>query len=278
LPAGTLGYTMPVKVDEDPPGETASASPRFQASPRCWVGVCILMLLFVLPAIIEAQDAIQPPSGLRVIPSTGTALTNAPQFHVNRLHAVAVAVFGKCGCSEDGVKFTDFDRGQILEPGAIIRTGEGARADLLFKRSGTIVRLQAGAELKLERIAVNIKGGHPSEHISLDLRAGRVFTVVRSTATDSTLEIRNAAGRAVVEGSGGGKYIIAADGTYLSAIGSVVPIKLIGENGITVIAAGQQFTKQDGKLRALAQTSNDSDLVQLDEFQASINGPAAGSP
>jgi hypothetical protein len=266
-----------VNVDEIRPAEeTAGALPQFHAKSPTRVTLAIMMLPFGLPAIMAAQETVQPPSGLRVISSSGAARTNAPQFRVNRLNAVALAVSGQCACSEDGVTFTNFGCGQIFEPGAVIRTGEAAQADLLFKRSGTTVRLQAGTELRLEKIVVTVKDGHPSEHTLLDLRAGRIFTVVRSASADSTLEIRNAAGRSVVEGKGGGKYIIAADGTHVSAIGSVIPIKLIGENGITVIAAGQQFTKQDGKLSALAQTSNDLDLTQLDEFQASINGPAAG--
>jgi len=240
--------------------------------------VPIMMLQFMLPAIIQAQELIQPPCGLHVILSTDVVRTNAVPTRINRLHAMAVSVSGKCDCSQDGVTFTQFECGHIFEAGAIIRTGEGARADLVLKHSGTTVRLQARTEIRFDRITVTVKDRHPSEHTLLDLRAGRIFTVVRSAATDSTLEIRNAAGRSVVEGHGGGKYIIAADGTHVSAIGSVVPIKLIGENGITMIAAGEQFTKKDGKLRPLDDTPYNSDLVQLDEFQASIHGPAARRP
>src|SRR5208283_6226892 len=100
--------------------------------------------------------------------------------------------------------------------GAIIRTGENARADLFFRRTGTTVRLQAGTEIKLEEMAATVKNGIPSEHTLLDLRAGRIFTVVRSKVAGNIMEIRNAAGRSVVEGSGIGRYIITADGTHVS--------------------------------------------------------------
>jgi hypothetical protein len=242
------------------------------------VAIPLVMLQLCLPVTIEAQEVIQPPSGLRILSSDSAARTNAAQGHAVRFHAVALTVVGKCDCSEDGVTFTHFERGHIFEPGAIIRTGEESRTDLFFNRSGTSVRLQAGTEIRLEKIAMTVKEGHPSEHTSLDLRAGTVFTVVRAAVKPSTLEIRNAAGRAVVEGSGGGRYIIGADGTHVSAVGSVIPLKLIGENGTTIIAAGQQFSRQNGKMLPLSGASYVKDLVQLDELQASTDGPAAGGP
>jgi len=55
---------------------------------------------------------------------------------------MTVAVRGKCECSEDGITFTNVDRNHIFEQGATIRTGENARLDLFFRRTGTTVRLQ----------------------------------------------------------------------------------------------------------------------------------------
>ena len=77
-------------------------------------------------------------------------------------NAVTLSVQGKCACSEDGAKFTKWKRGHIFEQGAILRTGEKARADLFFRRTGTTVRLQAGTEVKLEQMALTIKDGHPT--------------------------------------------------------------------------------------------------------------------
>ncbi len=232
----------------------------------------------MMAAGIEAQPLIKPPTALRVIMPTGVARTNAVLTHASRLHAVAVAVAGHCSFSHDGVTFSNFDGGQIFEAGAIIRTGEKARADLLFQRSGTTVRLQAGTEIMIDRMAVKVKENHPAEDVLLALRAGRIFTVMRPAATDRRLEISNAAFRAVMEGRAGGRYIIAADGTCVAAIGSIVPLKLISDNGLTMIAAGQQFARQDGHLCSLAKNPYHSDLDPLDELQASIHGPAAGRP
>lgn len=241
-----------------------------------WAAVSMAVLQLGLPVRVVAQEVVQPPSGLRVITAAGATQGNAPQLHFVRPHAVALTVIGKCDYSEDGVTFTHFEAGHIFEQGAIIRTGPEARADLFFRRSKTTIRLQAGTEVRLESMAVTAKEGHPSERALLDLRAGRIFTVVPSLAIGSTLEIKNAAGRSVVEGNGGGKYIITADGTQVSAIGSVIPLKLISENGTTIISAGQQFTRQDGKMLPLDRTLYVKDLVQLDELVASSSGPDTG--
>jgi hypothetical protein len=190
-----------------------------------------------------------------------------------RPNSVAVSIHGKCDCSEDGVTFTHLERGHLLEQGAMIRTGDGGRADLFFWRTGATVRLQAGTEIKFEKMAFNARAGRPAMHIVLELRAGKIFTVVRSAKADSTLEIRNAAGRSVVEGSRAGRYIITADGTHVSHKDTAVPLKLIGENGTTFIAAGEQFTRQDGKTLFVPSTLFVQDLAQLDDLQAVAEKP-----
>jgi hypothetical protein len=242
--------------------------------------VVISMVVFQLslPVALSAQEAVPPPTGLRVITSDSATQANVPHPRVVRPQAVALAVIGKCDYSEDGVTFTNFEGGHIFEQGAIIRTGQEARADLFFRRSKTTVRLQGGTEVRLESMAVTAKDGHPSEHALLDLRAGRIFAVVPVAVVGSTLEISHAAGRSVVDGSGGGKYIITAEGTQVSAIGSVIPLKLIGEAGITIIAAGQQFTRQDGKILPLKGASYANDLLQLDELGGSASGLAEVKP
>jgi CheY-like chemotaxis protein len=188
--------------------------------------------------------------------------------------AVVISTRGACETSPDGVAFTSPERGRLLEQGAIVRTADNARADLFFRRTGTVVRLQAGTEIKLEKMTLEMKDGLPVVHTLLDLRKGRIFTVVRSAVAGTTLEIRNAAGRSVVEGSGIGRYIITADGTHVSAKDSVIPIKLIGENGITIIAAGQQFAKKDGKMIPISTGLWVENLIQLDQLQAITEEPA----
>lgn len=213
-------------------------------------GVLTVLLQWCLPAALQAQDV--KPSPASDPPPT----------------AVTLSAKGKCDYSVDGVTFAKLEQGQLLEQGAIVRTGEEARTDLFFRRTGTTVRLQPATEIKLEKMDVNMIGGLPVVHTLLDLRAGRIFAVVRSAVAGSTLEIRNAAGRSVVEGSGVGKYIITADGTHVTAEGSVIPLKVIGENGITIVTAGQQFTRKDGKMLPVHGDEWVKELIQLDEVQA----------
>lgn len=103
----------------------------------------------------------------------------------------------------------------------------------------------------------------------LNLRAGRIFTIVRSVVPGSTLEIRNAAGRSVVEGGAGkGRYIITADGTQVADRDSAVPLKVIGDTGITVIKPGQKFDPREGKVFAAAAPAAVEEMIDLDEIQS----------
>ena len=258
------------------------------------------MLQICLPALINAQVALQPPTGLRIMASDGAARDNlaassaagsgplyaqtasltpplsprSPDIS-DQPTAMTISAVGKCEYSQDGVTFTNLAKAQILEQGSVIRTGDGARTDLFFRRTGTTVRLQAGTDIKIEKMTLTIKDGLPLVNTLLELRKGRIFTVVRSEVAGSTLEIKNAAGRSVVEGSGIGRYIITADGTHVVATGSVIPLKVIGENGVTVLAAGQQFDKKEGKPLDASPTLWVKDLIEMDELQAVTEAPAA---
>jgi CheY-like chemotaxis protein len=264
------------------------------------VAVLMTVLLLGLPAAMNAQQPLQPPDGLRIVAASGIPTDNAAAFWdpgngvlyaqvpspatplpprspsmSDQPTAMTLSVVGKCEYSEDGVTFTNLAKGRILKQSAIVRTGEDARTDLFFRRTGTTVRLQAGTEIRIEKMMLTLRDGLPILNTLLDLRKGRIFTVVRSSVAGSTLEIRNAAGRSVVEGSGIGRYIITADGTHVAAQGSVIPLKVIGENGITVIAAGQQFDPKAGKPFAASPPLWVKDMIELDELQAVTDEPAA---
>ncbi|HVY70632.1 MAG TPA: hypothetical protein VHH73_11940 [Verrucomicrobiae bacterium] len=187
--------------------------------------------------------------------------------------AVVISVHGKCEYSDDGGVFTELKNHHVLSQGAVVRTGDGARADLFFRRVGTTVRLQADTEVKLEKMARSTKDGASTMQTLLDLRKGRIFTAVRSLVPGSTFEIRNAAGRSVVEGSGSGRYIITADGTQVADKTSVVPLKVIGDTGITVIAPGQAFRAKEGKMLPMDASKEVFTFIQFDELDALAEDP-----
>lgn len=196
-------------------------------------------------------------------------------------HALVLSVEGKCDYSEDGKLFAALNNGQVLNQGAVIRTAEDARADLFFRRTGTAVRLQSGTEMRLEKMTRSLTNGKPVIHTLLDLRAGRIFTAVYSLVAGSTFEIRNAAGRSVMQGGGSkGRYIITADGTHVADTDSVAPPKATGETGITVITPGQKFNPKEGKMFALETPETLKALIDFDELASSAEqlSPPTESP
>ncbi len=183
--------------------------------------------------------------------------------------AIVISVNGKCEYSEDGTHFAGFKADHIFKQGDVIRTGEKSRTDIFFKRIGTTVRLQAGTEVKLEKMERHMQGGIPAMDTLVALHTGRIFTVVRSLVLGTTFEIRNAAGRSVVEGGGGeGRYIITADGTHVTDQNSTVPLKHIGETGITIITPGMKFSAKDGKMLPLAASHEVELLIDIDELHS----------
>jgi hypothetical protein len=234
---------------------------------KSWPSLPLVIVQLLLPAVVVAQDmkpaaAIVHESAEAIVPPT----------------ALTISFHGTCDYSEDGVTFSKLERAHIFAQGATVRTGDDGRVDLFFRRTGITVRLQAGTEIKLETMTVTMKDGLPVVRTLLDLRTGRIFAVVRSAVAGSTLEIKNAAGRSVVEGSGTGKYIITADGTHVSAEGSVIPLKVVGENGITLVSAGQQFSPKDGKMLPLSASWKVKEMIELDEIEASSEAAGAETP
>ena len=86
-----------------------------------------VLLQLCLPAAINAQEVKQAPESRLQSPDDAA-----------RPNAVTLSVRGKCDFSEDGVAFTNFERGHIFEQGAFIRTGENARTDFFMWQNTTI--------------------------------------------------------------------------------------------------------------------------------------------
>ena len=183
--------------------------------------------------------------------------------------AIVISTVGKCEYSQDGTTFAAFKDDHIFRQGEVIRTGEKSRTDIFFKRIGTTVRLQAGTEVKLEKMERHMKDGQPVMDTLVALHTGRIFTVIRSLVSGSTFEIRNAAGRSVVEGGGGeGRYIITADGTHVTSKDSVAPLKVVRETGITVIEPSMKFNAKEGKMLPLNAPEAVELLIDIDELHS----------
>ena len=144
---------------------------------KCRTSISLILALSSWPFLnlVMAQAPPTPPVQFEV-----RETSDIPQ-------ALVIAVNGKCEYSEDGKTFSALKVEQVCKQGDVVRTGEGARADLFFRRIGTSVRLQAGTEMKLEKMSRQMKDGQPVMETLLDLRTGRIFTVVRSLILGSTL-------------------------------------------------------------------------------------------
>lgn len=223
------------------------------------LGISAAASLFLL-----AAQPPTPPAVVRSIPPLDqlSEITKAP-------HAVVLSEHGKCEYSEDGVTFVRLRPGRILKEGAVVRAANNSSADLFFRRIGTSVRIQQNTELKLESMTRELKDGMPVMRTLLDLRSGSIFTVVRSLVPDCTFEIRNKAGRSVVEGGlGKGRYIITADGTHVTDKDSEIPLKVIGETGVTIVTPGQKFHAKEGKLFPLDPPESVELMIDFDELDS----------
>src|SRR5688572_7183584 len=131
-------------------------------------------LAWTLLTPVQAQ-----PARVNIITEPSGDIPDVPQ-------ALVLSVHGKCEYSDDGATFTALKAGHVFkQQGAVVRTGEAARTDLFFRRIGTTVRLQSATEVMIEKMSRHMKDGMPVMETLLDLRKGRIFTVVRSLVPGS---------------------------------------------------------------------------------------------
>ncbi len=240
----------------------------------------LIALPLAASAAVHIEDAKRTSaSGLAVQISEDTATPNA----------VLMSFQGKCSYSVDGTNFVRVEAKDVFSmrptsgraedsskartpliftQGMVVRTEEDSRVDLFFRRVGTKVRLQPGSEIRLEKMERHMQGKQPMMDTLVALEKGRIFIAVRSLVIGSTFEIRNAAGRSVVEGGGRGRYIVTADGTHVTEKGSVAPLKVIGGTGVTLIAPGMQFSGKDGKMLPLEAPQAVKLLIEFDELDS----------
>lgn len=210
--------------------------------------------------------------------------------NVTEPQAVVLAVSGQGESSEDGQAFSRLktaDRkdalargesedgsvkqlwGQALKAGTVVRTGKIGQTDIFFTRTGTTVRIQADSEVKIEKMERLVKRGEPVSQTVLNLTKGSVFVAVRAYEAGSTFEVKNTAGRAVIGGSGSkGRYIITADGAPVMEKDSDVPLKLITDNGTTVVAPTQKAFSNDARPLALEPSPAEKALIESDDFES----------
>ncbi|HTH47316.1 MAG TPA: hypothetical protein VMB21_07375, partial [Candidatus Limnocylindria bacterium] len=220
-------------------------------------------------------------------PAASATLLAAPR--ADAAQALILSVHGDCEYSADGVTFSplkeikegatlrgsDDEEGAVkrlwsrsLSESAVLRTGKDAQADIFLTRTGTTVRVHADSELKLERLIRIAKDQVPPGAVVLDLTRGRITVAVRALVPGSTIEVKSAAGRAVIGGSGTkGRYSIAADGTEIADRDSDVPLKLVTDAGVRVIPPAEKSLAR--KSRPLPENPSETEIALLaaDDFE-----------
>jgi len=185
-----------------------------------------------------------------------------------RRQVVVLLTDGQCLYAEDGAKFHALQVHDVLFEGAVIQTGKGSWSDLFIRRTGTTVRLAPESQMRIARLSEASENGVPVLDTLLELRKGRIFTVVRALAPGSTLEISDAAGHSVIEGGGLGCYMITAPGPDAADKLELTPLRVIGRKGTSVVAPGQSYSAKDGATLSLVPSYWEKMLIQLDELEA----------
>jgi len=92
---------------------------------------------------------------------------------------------------------------------------------------------------------------------------------VRALVPGSTIEVKSAAGRAVIGGSGTkDRYSIAADGTEIADRDSDVPLKLVTDAGVRIVPPAEKSLAR--KSRPLPEDPSETEIALLaaDDFES----------
>jgi hypothetical protein len=185
-----------------------------------------------------------------------------------RRNANVLLTHGQCVYSEDGTNIHTLELHQVLRQGAVILTGKRSWCDIFIRRAGITVRLAPESQIKIAKLSLASQNGVPLMDTLLELPYGRIFTVVRALVPGSTLEISDAAGRSVIEGGGLGSYMINAPRPGIGDKLSLTPLRIINEQGTSIIAPGQEYSAKDGTTFSLAPSTWETTLIHLDELEA----------
>jgi hypothetical protein len=124
--------------------------------------------------------------------------------------AVVLNVEGVCKVSNDGTNFRPLKTSAELPEGVTIQTTTSGTADVFLKRMGTTIRLKPNSEITLNRVT-HKKDQREEATTTVNVRKGKMLTVIHANVPGSSLEIKNAAGKTLTDTVAGGHYMVSAD-------------------------------------------------------------------
>lgn len=159
--------------------------------------------------------------------------------------AVVRAVHGSAQFS-DGATWNALRSGQVLNPGAVLRTANDSTVDLFLGDNGPLVRLLENTTLGLDKLNFERTGMDTVIETALDLRSGGVVGIVKKLSAASKYEVKTPNGVAGVRGT---QYRAFANGVTQVLEGSMVSVFVKPDGAVLTesLGAGDEFNPATGK-------------------------------
>jgi hypothetical protein len=204
---------------------------------------------------------------------TFVMVTSASAQQMVQSTAKVVRIKGNAQYSTANNTWQKLKVGDLLKAGTIIQTAKDSRVDLVLgdkdavaaeKKWGNVIsyqpeveqdfiRVYENAVLVLDKLQVADTGMEKIRETSLDLRAGKIFGMVRKLSTASKYEVKVPNGVAGIKGT---IYFISAEGVLTVLKGSVVIAYPDGTGQIVtqIVMANQQFDIRTGQFTPIPET------------------------
>ena len=158
------------------------------------------------------------------------------------------AVNGSAEFSVNGISFQPLQAGDVISPGTILKTKDGATVDLILQDSGTVLRMLPETTLEFAKLNKQTAGDQLVSDTSLKLIAGSVIGSQRKLAIPSHFDISMPKSVATIVGT---EYVVNASGAVTVLSGAVsLNYNLPGNKGsITVsVPVGYSFDPATGQV------------------------------
>ena len=188
------------------------------------------------------------------------AVSSAQAAEVGK--AVVRSVRGHAQYAEGG-QWLELKPGQVLKPGASIRTANESQVDLFLDQNGPMVRLVENTTLGIDKLNFEATGIETVMETQLDLKSGRILGIVKKMAHNSKYEIKTPNGVAGVRGT---EFDVSATSVARVVSGSMVLVYVKSDGTVItqVLNAGEMFVPSEGAVRPLPPD-------QLSQLLADIN-------
>src|SRR5206468_1016403 len=123
--------------------------------------------------------------GVVILAMTGWAAETMAENGIPRA-ATVVSLSGKARYSADAKSWQSLKKGDVLNPGSLIQTADGAKVDILLgewaanasfqeQPDGNVVRILESSVLGIDKLTSDSAGAGSGEETQLDLRLGQIM-------------------------------------------------------------------------------------------------------